>query len=68
MVCIINDQVHTRQADNLVELAAAFINVTPFGHERTNLEAGFLSLVWEVTANDGHGRLGEVRIDFLIDE
>ena len=37
VVCIVNNQIHTRETDDLMQLSAALIDIAPFGHERTNL-------------------------------
>ena len=42
MVRIINDNIHTRQTNHLVQLVAALVDISPAGHKRANLVATLL--------------------------
>ena len=47
MVCVINYQVHSAEADNFVQLVASFIDDTPFGHKGSYLATAFLGQLRE---------------------
>ena len=50
MVVVIDDQVHSRQADHLVQLVAPFVDQTVTRHEGSNLISSFLHILGERSA------------------
>ena len=54
MVCVINDQVHAGKAYYLMQLIAAFVDVTPFGHEGADIITQFLDALGELPAVISH--------------
>ena len=45
VVSVIDDEVHAREADNLMELVPAFVDIAPLGSERTYLTSMFLDVL-----------------------
>ena len=54
VVSIIDNQVHTREADHFVQLISALIDVSPFGHKGSDFTAFFLDRLWKVSTYIGH--------------
>ena len=54
MVGIVDDKVHTGETYHFVQLVPALIDVSPFGHKRSDFSAFFLDCLRQVSANKGH--------------
>ena len=54
VVSIIDNQVHTREADHFVQLISALIDISPFGHKGSDFTAFFLYCLWKVSTYIGH--------------
>lgn len=54
MVGIVNDKVHAGETYHFVQLVSALVDVSPFGHKRSDFSAFFLDCLRQVSANKGH--------------
>ena len=68
MVGIINDQIHTREADHLVQLVAAFVDGTPLGHEGAYFATVLLNSLRQCAAQQRYLVLCHVGSNLLRDE
>ena len=68
MVGIVDYQVHTRKADNFVQLIAALVDATETRHERSNFLTFFLDTLGKVPADEAHMAFLQVGGDFLLNE
>ena len=57
VVSIIDNQVHTGEANHFVQLISALVNVSPFGHKSSDFTAFFLYRLWKVSTYIGHFRI-----------
>ena len=51
---IVDNQVHTREADHFVQLISALIDISPFRHKGSDFTAFFLYRLWKVSTYIGH--------------
>ncbi len=65
VVGIVDDKVHARQPDYLVQLVPAFVDVPPLGHERPDFSSPFLNGLRQAPAHARHLGLGHIRSNFL---
>ena len=68
MIGFVDDEVHSRQADHLVQLVAAFVNGSETGHEGADLVARILDSLRQITSNHSHTRFWHVWLHFGVDE
>lgn len=68
VVGIVDDKVHARQADYLMELVAALVDNTIMRHEDPNFLTIFLSGLGQIPAHKTHRSLWQIRGDFLVNE
>lgn len=68
MIRVVDDQIHTRESDHLMQLATPFVDRAPLRHEGSYLESGFLHFGRHQTSHLCHLRLGDVRGGFLVDK
>ena len=54
VVSIVDNQVHTREADHFVQLISALIDISPFRHKGSDFTAFFLYRLWKVSTYIGH--------------
>src|SRR3712207_9110372 len=54
MIGVIDNQIHARQTNHLMELIPAFIDISPFGHKSSDFTAFFLNCLWKVSTYIGH--------------
>ena len=54
VISIVDDQVHTGEANHFVQLVPALVNVSPFGHKSSDFTAFFLYRLWKVSTYIGH--------------
>ena len=67
MVVVVDDQVHARQADHLVELVPAFVDAAVTRHERAYFIPTLLHRLRESAAKSGAFRLWKIRGNLLTD-
>ena len=68
MIGLVNYKVHTRQADNLMQLVTSFIDKSPFGSEDSYLATTFLSGLWQSSTYVCDFRFRNKWCDFLCDK
>lgn len=68
VVGIVDDEVHSREADDLMQLVAALVDGAIAGHENTDFLAVFLRGLGQVSANEAHLRFRQIGGDFLMNE
>ena len=68
VVRIIDDEVHAREANHLVELVAAFVDDTVTRHEDSDFLTAFLCGLRKIATNEAHRRFRQIGCDFLMDE
>ena len=68
VVGVVDDEVHSRQADHLVQLVAPLVDDTVARHENPDLLATFLGGLGQVTTDEAHRGLRQIGGDFLMDE
>ena len=68
MVGVVDDDIHSRQADYLMQLVPALVDIPPLGHERTDFPSGFLDELGQLAPKLGHGIFRDIRNDFLGNE
>ena len=68
VVCIINNNIHSRQTNNFVQLIASLVNDTPSWHKCANLVAIFLNELGESASHERHTAFWNIRCDFLGNE
>mgnify|MGYP003489659318 CR=1 FL=1 len=68
MVRIVDDDVQSRETDDLMQLVTAFVNVSPTGHKGTDFKSVFLYALGNLATGDGHLRGFYVRNNLLGDE
>ena len=54
VISIIDDQVHTGEANYFMQLISALVNVSPFRHKCPDFTAFFLYCLWKVSTYIGH--------------
>ena len=67
VIGLIDDDVHSRQANHFVQLVTALVDIAPFRHKRADLVSTFLNALRQLATDRGHLRLGNVRYHFLRD-
>jgi len=68
IVSVVDDEVHSRKADDLVELVAPVVDDTIAGHENADFLAAFLGGLGQVTPDEAHRGFRQIGGDFLVDE
>ena len=68
VVGVVDDEVHTRQANHLMQLVATLVDGAITGHEDTDFLAALLRGLGQVTANEAHLRFRQIGGDFLMNE
>ena len=67
MIVVVDDQIHSREADHFVQLVAALVDQPVTGHEGPNLVSSFLHPLRKRPAQYGHIGFRKIRRDFLTD-
>jgi hypothetical protein len=69
MVRVIDDQIHARETDDLMQLVATFVDHTESGHEGTNLVTGFLYALGKLASDLSRAAsVGHVGDNLSVDE
>ena len=68
IVGVVDDEVHSRKADDLVELVAPVVDDTIAGHKNSDFLTAFLGGLGQVTADEAHRCFRQIGGDFLMDE
>ena len=67
MVVVVDDEVHPRKTDHLVQLVASFVDRPVTGHEGPDFVSFLLHTLRERSAQDGHIGFRKIRRYFLTD-
>ena len=51
VISVVDDQIHSREADNLMQLVASLVDVAEFRHKRSDLATSFLNALRQVSAD-----------------
>ena len=67
VIVVVDDEVHAREADDLVQLVPALVDAAVAGHEGADFVSVFLHCLRQRTAKPGTLRFGKIGGDFLTD-
>ena len=68
MVGVVDDEIHSREADDFMQLVAPLVDGAVARHEDAHFFTAFLSGLGQVAADEAHLRFRQIRGDFLVDE
>ena len=52
MVCVVDNEIHSRETDYLMQLSTSLVDIAPLGHKCPYFVACFLHFVWQVAAHN----------------
>lgn len=68
MVRAVDDKIHARESDYFMQLASAFVDGSPFGHEGAYLASLFLNELWNPSTQQREFGFVDVGENFLSDK
>ena len=68
VISIVNDKIHPREPDDLMQLSTTLVDGTPLRHERPNLMSSVEHRLWKSLTHDRQFAVGNIGNYLLIDE
>ena len=68
VVGVVDDEVHAREANHLMELVPPLVDDAVAGHENPDFLPAFLCGLGQITTDEAHWRFRQIGCDFLMDE
>ena len=68
VVGVVDDEVHTRKANHLMELVPPLVDDAVAGHENPDFLSAFLCGLGQITTDEAHRGFRQIGCDFLMDK